>query len=107
MIAVLFEAQALPQAQQRYFDLAAGLKPLLADAPGFIDLERFQSLAAPDRFLSLSWWESEEAVRQWKGNLMHQAAQQEGRERIFAHYRVRVAQVLRDYSSDTKDNSHV
>ncbi|EOL8958829.1 antibiotic biosynthesis monooxygenase [Cronobacter dublinensis] len=107
MIAVLFEAQALPQAQQRYFDLAAGLKPLLADAPGFIDLERFQSLAAPDRFLSLSWWENEEAVRQWKGNLMHQAAQQEGRERIFAHYRIRVAQVLRDYSSDTKDNSHV
>ncbi|WP_105720152.1 antibiotic biosynthesis monooxygenase family protein [Cronobacter dublinensis] len=107
MIAVLFEAQALPQAQQRYFDLAAGLKPLLANAPGFIDLERFQSLAAPDRFLSLSWWESEEAVRQWKGNLMHQAAQQEGKERIFAHYRIRVAQVLRDYSSDTKDNSHV
>ncbi|EOC3062175.1 antibiotic biosynthesis monooxygenase [Cronobacter dublinensis] len=107
MIAVLFEAQALPQAQQRYFDLAAGLKPLLADAPGFIDLERFQSLAAPDRFLSLSWWESEEAVRQWKGNLMHQAAQQEGKERIFAHYRIRVAQVLRDYSSDTKDNPHV
>ncbi|EOC1301298.1 antibiotic biosynthesis monooxygenase family protein [Cronobacter dublinensis] len=107
MIAVLFEAQALPQAQQRYFDLAAGLKPLLADAPGFIDLERFQSLAAPDRFLSLSWWESEEAVRQWKGNLMHQAAQQEGKARIFAHYRIRVAQVLRDYSSDTKDNSHV
>ncbi|MGY5360099.1 antibiotic biosynthesis monooxygenase family protein [Cronobacter dublinensis] len=107
MIAVLFEAQALPQAQQRYFDLAAGLKPLLADAPGFIDLERFQSLTAPDRFLSLSWWESEEVVRQWKGNLMHQAAQQEGKERIFAHYRIRVAQVLRDYSSDTKDNSHV
>ncbi|ELQ6218014.1 antibiotic biosynthesis monooxygenase [Cronobacter dublinensis] len=107
MIAVLFEAQALPQAQQRYFDLAAGLKPLLADAPGFIDLERFQSLTAPDRFLSLSWWESEEAVRQWKDNLMHQAAQQEGKERIFAHYRIRVAQVLRDYSSDTKDNSHV
>ncbi|EOI3465359.1 antibiotic biosynthesis monooxygenase [Cronobacter dublinensis] len=107
MIAVLFEAQALPQAQQRYFDLAAGLKPLLADAPGFIDLERFQSLSAPDRFLSLSWWESEEAVRQWKGNLMHQAAQQEGKECIFAHYRIRVAQVLRDYSSDTKDNSHV
>ncbi|EOL8988592.1 antibiotic biosynthesis monooxygenase [Cronobacter dublinensis] len=107
MIAVLFEAQALPQAQQRYFDLAAGLKPLLADAPGFIDLERFQSLTVPDRFLSLSWWESEEAVRQWKGNLMHQAAQQEGKERIFAHYRIRVAQVLRDYSSDTKDNSYV
>ncbi|MBD9250068.1 MAG: antibiotic biosynthesis monooxygenase, partial [Cronobacter sakazakii] len=55
MIAVLFEAQALPEAQQRYFELAAALKPLLADAPGFIDLERFQSLTAPERILSLSW----------------------------------------------------
>ncbi|NCI16543.1 antibiotic biosynthesis monooxygenase [Cronobacter muytjensii] len=107
MIAVLFEAQAGPHAQQRYLDLAAGLKPLLADVPGFIDLERFQSLTTPGKTLSLSWWENEEAVRQWKGNLMHQAAQREGRESIFAHYRIRVARVLRDYSSDTKDNSHV
>ncbi|EPE3187151.1 antibiotic biosynthesis monooxygenase family protein [Cronobacter sakazakii] len=66
MIAVLFEAQALPEAQQRYFELAAALKPLLADAPGFIDLERFQSLTAPERILSLSWWESEAAVRAYR-----------------------------------------
>ncbi|EOG5435396.1 antibiotic biosynthesis monooxygenase family protein [Cronobacter sakazakii] len=66
MIAVLFEAQALPEAQQRYFELAAALKPLLADTPGFINLERFQSLTAPDRILSLSWWESEAAVRAYR-----------------------------------------
>ncbi|ALB64894.1 FIG00553914: hypothetical protein [Cronobacter condimenti 1330] len=107
MIAVLFEAQALPAAQQRYFDLAAGLRPLLATAPGFIDIDRFQSLTTPGKLLSLSWWESEEAVRAWKSNLMHQAAQQEGQDSIFAWYRIRVAHVLRDYSSDTKDNSHV
>jgi heme-degrading monooxygenase HmoA len=41
MIAVLFEAKAEPEHQARYLQLAAGLKPLLADIDGFIDIERF------------------------------------------------------------------
>ncbi len=49
MIAVLFEADALPQAQERYLQLAAGLTPLLSDTPGFIAIERFQSLSTPGK----------------------------------------------------------
>ena len=44
MIAVIFEAKAAPAHQARYLQLAAELKPLLADIDGFIDIERFQSL---------------------------------------------------------------
>ncbi|RAV24769.1 antibiotic biosynthesis monooxygenase, partial [Staphylococcus warneri] len=40
MIAVLFEAKAEPAYQARYMQLAAELKPLLADIDGFIDIER-------------------------------------------------------------------
>ena len=61
MIAVLFEADALPEAQERYLQLAAGLTPLLSDTPGFIAIERFQSLSTPGKILSLSWWEDEAA----------------------------------------------
>ena len=42
MIAVLFEADALPQAQERYLQLAAGLTPLLSDTP-LIAIERFRA----------------------------------------------------------------
>ncbi|EIY4966794.1 antibiotic biosynthesis monooxygenase [Klebsiella quasipneumoniae] len=80
MIAVLFEADALPEAQERYLQLAAGLTPLLSDTPGFIAIERFQSLNSPGKILSLSWWEDEAS--------------------IFSYYRIRVARVFRDYSSD-------
>lgn len=38
MIAVLFEADALPEAQERYLQLASELKPLLSDTPGFISI---------------------------------------------------------------------
>ncbi|MBE0129484.1 antibiotic biosynthesis monooxygenase family protein [Citrobacter amalonaticus] len=107
MIAVLFEADARPEAQERYLLLAAELKPLLSDTPGFISIERFQSLNQSGKILSLSWWKDEESVAEWKRNIMHQAAQEEGRQSIFSFYRIRVASVLRDYSSDKGATQHV
>lgn len=83
MIAVLFEADALPQAQERYLQLAAGLTPLLSDTPGFIAIERFQSLSTPGKILSLSWWEDEASVANWQQNERHLAAQREGKASIF------------------------
>ncbi|EMG7854155.1 antibiotic biosynthesis monooxygenase, partial [Enterobacter hormaechei] len=71
MIAVLFEAKAEPHHQARYLQLAAELKPLLADIDGFIEIERFQSLSIDGKILSLSWWRDEEAVRRWKQNVFH------------------------------------
>ncbi|MCK7420990.1 antibiotic biosynthesis monooxygenase family protein [Enterobacter asburiae] len=107
MIAVIFEAKAAPAHQARYLQLAAELKPLLADIDGFIDIERFQSLTTDGKILSLSWWRDEEAVRSWKQNVFHQAAQAEGQESIFAYYRIRVAQLVREYSSETGGHADV
>ena len=91
----------------RLSQLAAELKPLLADIDGFIDIERFQSLSIDGKILSLSWWRDEEAVRRWKQNVFHQAAQAEGRASIFSFYRIRVAQLMREYSSETGGHADV
>lgn len=99
MIAVLFEAQARPEHQARYLQLAAELKPLLAQIEGFIAIDRFQSLTDERKILSLSWWRDEEAVVAWKNNLQHQAAQREGRETLFAGYRIRITTLVREYDS--------
>lgn len=107
MIAVLFEAKAQPAHQARYLQLAAELKPLLAEIDGFIDIERFQSLTTEGKILSLSWWRDEQAVQRWKQNVFHQAAQAEGRASIFACYRIRVAQVVREYASEIGGEAHV
>lgn len=107
MIAVIFEAQAEPAHQARYLQLAAELKPLLADIDGFIDIERFQSLSTEGKILSLSWWRDEDAVRAWKQNVFHQAAQAEGRESIFADYRIRVVQTIREYASEKEGHTNV
>ena len=99
MIAVLFEAEARPEHQMRYLQLAADLSPLLKDIDGFISIERFQSLGDEKKILSLSWWRDDAAVQDWKRNLCHQAAQREGRETLFAGYRIRIAALVREYAS--------
>lgn len=58
MIAVLFEADVIPEQQERYLLLAAELKPLLDDIDGFISIERFQSLTTSGKILSLSGGET-------------------------------------------------
>lgn len=97
MIAVIFEVEPNPDAATRYFEIAASLKAELQSIDGFISVERFESLAKPGRFLSLSFWRDEASVRSWRCHGMHRRAQQEGRSDVLAVYRLRVATVVRDY----------
>lgn len=97
MIAVIFEVSPRQGSTERYLDLAAQLRPLLEQIDGFVSIERFRSLAEPDKLLSLSFWRDEEAVARWRQLEVHRAAQREGRADVFADYRLRVATVLRDY----------
>lgn len=102
MIAVIFEGVAQDGRQQAYLDTAARLRPLLENIDGFLSIERFQSLTTPGKVLSLSFWRDEEAVRQWRNVGEHREAQHAGRQSIFAEYRIRVAQVVRDYGKDER-----
>jgi len=97
MIAVIFEAQPHDDQQQAYLSIAATLRPELETIDGFISIERFESLSEPGKILSLSLWRDEAAIAQWRHFEQHRAAQRAGRERVFRDYRLRVAQVLRDY----------
>ncbi len=97
MIAVIFEVEPRPGAATRYFELAAAMKSELEAIDGFVSVERFESLAHSGRYLSLSFWRDERAVRAWRCNGMHRSSQQEGRTEVLAGYRLRVASVLRDY----------
>ncbi|MCA0016597.1 antibiotic biosynthesis monooxygenase [Mesorhizobium sp. B292B1B] len=97
MIAVIFEVEPAAGRRDAYLGIAAELRPLLEGIDGFISVERFQSLANPDRILSLSFWRDEEAVKAWRNTEEHRQAQQAGRGGIFAGYRLRIAQVVRDY----------
>ncbi|MBV9890568.1 MAG: antibiotic biosynthesis monooxygenase [Rhizobacter sp.] len=95
MIAVIFELTPRAGANERCFELAVALKPTL-DAIA-ISAERFERVTRPGRYVSLSLRRNEEAVREWRRQSSHRGAQREGRDAVFADYRLRVAAVLRDY----------
>lgn len=102
MIAVIFEFTPVEGRFKDYKALAEGLADDVRNSDGFISIERFESISTKGKFVSLSFWRDEEAVRKWRNLQNHREAQKKGRGGIFASYRLRVAQVMRDYSMDER-----
>ena len=112
MIAVIFEAIPAPGQAEAYLGAAANLKPLLEGIDGFVSIERFESMSRPGKILSLSFWRDEAAVWQWRNVEQHRKVQAAGRAGIVEDYRLRVAEVLRDYgladrAQAPEDSKHV
>jgi heme-degrading monooxygenase HmoA len=105
MITVIFEAFLAKGKWDKYLDITAKLRPELNKIEGFISIERFQSIANPEKVLSLSFWENEESIAQWRNIELHRAAQAKGRKSIFEDYRIRIANVVRDYSLTSREQA--
>lgn len=105
MIAVIFEVWPAPGRVAEYFELAGQLKGDLEKVDGFISVERFESVTNKGKFVSLSFWRDEEAVRQWRRLESHRGAQAKGRGGVFADYRLRVASVIRDYGMRDREEA--
>lgn len=104
MITVVSEIFVNEENKEEYLKIAAELKPLLTDFEGFISIERFASLQDPNKLLSLSVWENEEALAKWRNNIIHRRAQSAALDRIYTDFRIRVGNVVRDYSlTDRKE----
>lgn len=103
MIAVIFEIWPAHGQAPEYFGLAAALKSDLERLDGFISIERFESLVTKGKYLSLSFWRDEDAVKAWRNREDHRHAQALGRSGIFADYRLRVASVMRDYGMKERE----
>lgn len=98
MIVVVFEVTVKPEVGQRYFDLAAELRPELEKIDGFISVERFESLTTSGKYVSLSFWRDAASVQRWRAHAGHGLAQETGKREIFADFRISVAEVVRQYT---------
>ena len=105
MIAVIFEFSAAEGRFADYKQLAEGLSEEVRKFDGFLSIERFQSISDGGKFVSLSFWRDEEAVRAWRNVMLHREAQKQGRAGIFKSYRLRIASVVRDYGMDRRDQA--
>jgi len=77
-----------------YETMAMRMVELASQSPGFLGIE---SAEGTECEITVSYWESEEAIANWKANLEHREAQRAGREKWYSSYRIRIAKVGRDY----------
>lgn len=105
MIAIIFEVMPAEGQKDAYLDIAATMRPMVEQVEGFISVERFQSLTNPDKLLSISFFEDEDAVQSWRKLAAHRNAQSKGRNGIFSDYRLRVCQVMRDYGMSDREQA--
>ena len=105
MHVVIFEVRPKAGCAQDYFDIAAALKPELEQIDGFISVERFASMTEEGKVVSLSFWRDEAAIKAWRETLHHRQAQKTGRQRLFEGYRLRIAEVVRDYGMTERDEA--
>ena len=66
---------------------------LAQQQPGYLGIES----ARNEIGITVSYWESLEAIKNWKSNLDHQLAQKLGREKWYSQYKIRICKVERDY----------
>lgn len=78
-----------------YSAMAERMIELASHQPGFLGIES----AREGLGITVSYWESVEAIRDWKKNAEHLEAQRLGRDRWYSHFRVRIAKVESEYGS--------
>ena len=105
MLAVIFEVVPTATGKEEYLEIAGELRNLLEGRDGFISIERFQSLVDENKILSLSFWRDEAAIQAWRNEMDHREAQQKGKGGLFKSYRIRVAEVVRDYTDALRDET--
>jgi heme-degrading monooxygenase HmoA len=93
--AVVFSSQHATQSPAGYEESAEAMVELAKKQPGFLGVE---SARNPDGFgITVSYWESLEAIAQWRAQTDHQKMQGRGRESFYSRYEVRVCSVVRAY----------
>ena len=91
--AVIFTSLRADEDHAAYFEMAVKMDELAAMQPGYLGVET----AREGLGITVSYWESLEAIAAWKRNAEHQVAQKKGRESWYASFKLRVAKVERDY----------
>ena len=76
-----------------YSEMATQMETLAKQQKGFLGIESARS----DIGITISYWDSLDAIKKWKANSEHILAQQKGRTQWYNWYKVRICKVEREY----------
>ena len=92
--AVIF-ASRRTDGDQGYGETSDRMVELAAQQPGYLGVETCRD--ATGFGITVSYWRSEEDIRNWRRNAEHTIARERGRRDWYEHYELRVARVERAY----------
>ena len=81
-----------------YAAMSDKMEELALLEPGYLGIESARSNLG----ITISYWESLDAIKNWKSNLDHKLAQKLGREKWYSHFKIRICKVERDYGFEMK-----
>ncbi len=93
--AVIFSSERRDDDRSAYDLMSSQMFDLAALQPGYLGVETIENEFG--QAITVSYWESEEAIRNWHENSDHKMAQSLGREKWYSDFRIRVAKVERAY----------
>jgi heme-degrading monooxygenase HmoA len=91
--AVIFVSQRTESDGEGYGDMAVRMEELVHQQPGFIGMHSVRNGAG--KGITIAYWESLEAIQQWRDHVEHAAAQRLGRSRWYEGYEITVAEICR------------
>lgn len=98
--AVIFTSERT-EGDHGYGEMADEMMKLASMQPGFLGVES----AREDVGITVSYWDSLEAIKEWKQNERHLIAQHKGISQWYLKYKTRICKVERDYGFEAKTNS--
>ncbi len=78
-----------------YAEMADRMAELAATQPGYLGMET----AHTEVGITVSYWESMEAIAIWRANAEHLEAQTRGQSEWYKEFRIRVCKVEREYGA--------
>ncbi len=96
MFAVIFRAE-LKKLDAEYSALAERMRGLAFEH----GCREFSVCTEGDNEISISYWDNESQIKEWRKNSEHLAAQELGRSKWYKSYNVQIVEIQREYGSNT------
>ncbi len=90
--AVVFTSE-LKEESESYSQMAIHMEALCKEQDGFLGMDHARS----EKGITVCYWNSIEAIEQWKNNALHLEAQRLGKDVWYQSYSVRICKVEKEY----------
>jgi heme-degrading monooxygenase HmoA len=95
MVVIVFRSRLRPGVESEIVKTGQRMFELASSMPGFLSYKDF--VAEDGENVSIVEFESLETLAAWRDHAEHKVAQQQGREKFFAEYRIQVCMPVRAY----------